>query len=158
MADRILPNLFIGPYIAMPGEIDQLVARHQIDAILNLQTDRDLIDRGVDIESIRRRCRELGVELVRVPIRDFDVDDLTCKLPEAASALAELLRRGKTVYLHCTAGINRSATVAIAYLYWFEDQDLAEAIETVMSRHLCEPYIDAIRRARNPVDDPPSET
>ncbi|RMG02679.1 MAG: hypothetical protein D6741_03340, partial [Planctomycetota bacterium] len=83
---------------------------------------------------------------------------LAHKLPEAASALADLLRRGKTVYLHCTAGINRSATVAIAYLYWFEDRDLEEATETVMSRHHCEPYVDAIRRARNPVDDIQSET
>lgn len=150
LIDRVLPNVYVGPFVDSPGAVDQLVHHCGIDAILNLQSDRDLIERGVDWEALVSRCRSLDVEMARVPIRDFDVDDLTLRLPEAVEALADLLARGRKVYVHCTAGINRSPTVIIAYLHWKQGYELDEATRLVRSRHPCEPYIDAIRRAVRP--------
>jgi protein-tyrosine phosphatase len=55
--------------------------------------------------------------LRRVPVRDFDAAELRSKLPECVRNLDGLLSAGHLVYLHCTAGINRSPTVAMAFLY-----------------------------------------
>ena len=62
-------------------------------------------------------------------------------------ALDELLRADHMVYVHCTAGMNRSPSTVVAYLHWVRGMDLDEAMEFVMEKHYCEPYIEAIRFA-----------
>lgn len=37
-------------------------------------------------------------------------------LPEAVRALNLLVERGKKVYVHCTAGINRASLTVVGYL------------------------------------------
>ena len=56
--------------------------------------------------------------------RDFDPNSLRNVLPEAVKALHEELKKGQSVYVHCTAGLGRAPAVCIAYLYWFQDFQL----------------------------------
>jgi protein-tyrosine phosphatase len=58
-----------------------------------------------------------------------------------------LLRAGHTVYVHCNAGMNRSPSTVVAYLHWVRGIGLDEAVEYVTSRHLSDPYVEAIRLA-----------
>jgi len=91
-----------------------------VTAVLNVQTDEDLAYWGVDLRELQSSFREAGIDIRRVPVRDFDPDDLRRKLPECVQLLAELLDLGHVVYLHCNMAVNRSPTIAIAYLHWVQ--------------------------------------
>jgi hypothetical protein len=50
---------------------------------------------------------------------------------------------GKTVYVHCTAGINRASLTVVGYLTFIKGMDLEEALHIVRtSRPQAHPYVD----------------
>ena len=143
-SNQVLPHLFIGSCPAHIDDINHLQTDYGITAILNLQTDHDLDYWDLDWSRIEARCRELGIKLRRIPVRDFDGLDLRKKLPQCVQALDELLQDGHTVYTHCNVGSGRSPNVAIAYLIWRQGWNLDDAIEHVTRCRTCSPNIDAI--------------
>ncbi|MBI3950243.1 MAG: dual specificity protein phosphatase family protein [Acidobacteria bacterium] len=145
--DQILPGLFVGSHPRCGDDIDKLKNESGITAVLNLQTDEDMVWWKLDWPALTLQYGTCSVECRRVPIRDFDTADLADKLPDAVSALAQLLQAGHTVYVHCNAGAWRSPTVAIAYLHWCEGWDLDKAVAHVEQHRPCSPGLEAIRRA-----------
>jgi len=145
--DRVLPRVLVGTYPENAEDIELLGRDHQVTAVLNLQTEEDFARLGCDWPSLEEAYRRLDIEVCRLPVRDFDTADLTLHLTECVQALADLLERGHTVYVHCSAGLGRSPSVVIAYLNWIEGLDLAEAIDQINQRHPCVPNEEAIRRA-----------
>lgn len=145
--DLILPTVFVGVFVGKAEEVD-LLKLAGVSAILSLQTDEDLQRLEVDWPALERHCQEVGVALRRVPIRDFDGEDLRRNLRPAVEALEELLNQRHTVYLHCTAGVGRAPSVLIAYLHWVEGQPLQEAYAQVARRRPITPNLEAIQRAR----------
>ncbi len=87
---------------------------------------------GVNWRHLEPYYRQAGVEIRRVPVRDFDPDDLRRLLPECVELLDELLDLGHTVYLHCNMAVNRSPSIAIAYLHWILGWDVEEAADHVI--------------------------
>ena len=153
--NRIQPRLIVGAFPESAHEVEAL-QREGITAVLSLQTDEDLEEFGPFVEPPESLCADTGVKLCRVPIRDFDDSALQQTLPECVAALRRLLDQGHTVYLHCTAGINRSPTVATAYLHWCVGWDLDTAAKYVAGCRRCSPNVEAIRRANwNPRSSPP---
>jgi len=146
--NQILPELYVGTYPEGFRDIEKLKRFCGITAVLNLQTDEDLRENGLDWSSLENRYGELSVKIRRVPIRDFDYEDQRRVLPEAVRTLAKLLASGHTVYLHCNAGAARSPLVAMAYLYWCRDLTFAEAVRHVQVRRPCSPYEDLIEVSR----------
>jgi len=69
------------------------------------------------------------------------------KLLECVDTLVQLLAAGHTVYLHCTAGIGRSPTVAIGYLHCHLGWQLDAAVRYVKQVRQCSPHVEALRRA-----------
>jgi len=143
---KILPNLYVGSHPACKSEIDGLKDAG-ITAVLNVQTDDDFRYLGSDWSSQRAYYFAQRMEIRRVPIRDFDEDALRDELPRAVRELDRLLRAGHVVYVHCTAGANRSPTVVIAYLHWVRQRSLEEAEQFVQGRHPCMPVTGVIRLA-----------
>ncbi len=145
--DEIFPQLFIGSRPQSKDDIERLRQECGITAVLNLQTDEDMRWCDLDWESLEAHYRSRGIELARVPVRDFDPEELREKLPECVRALDGLLAAGHSVYLHCTAGASRSPTVAIAYLHRCRSWELEQAAVFVRQRRTCSPELDAIRLA-----------
>jgi protein-tyrosine phosphatase len=145
--DQILPKLFIGTYVDGAEESDRLRRGVGITAVLNLQTDDDMRYFKLDWGALLDCYKSCGIELRRVPVRDFDAADLQEKLPACVSTLNNLLESGHTVYLHCSAGCGRSPTVAIAYLFWCCGWTLDQAVTHVTQCRPCSPNIEAIRLA-----------
>ena len=108
-------KIYIGPYPQKFSDFEE-IAKENITAILNLQTDKDLKSRQIDNPAQVKECKSLGIDLVRFPIEDFDQVDLEKKLKGAGDKLKELLDSGKSVYVHCTAGMSRAAATVIIYL------------------------------------------
>ncbi|MGA2063055.1 MAG: dual specificity protein phosphatase family protein [Thermoguttaceae bacterium] len=143
----ILPNLFVGPSPQSPRDIDRLKRDHKISALLNVQTDDDMAYWGIDWHTLETHYRKLNIEVQRIPVRDFDPEDLRRRLPQCVEALDALLKQGHNVYVHCSMGINRSPSIVIAYLTWIKGWDLEEAYDHVTRIRSCDPYVEAIRLA-----------
>ena len=146
--DQVLAQLFVGSYPLRTADIDRLKQDFGITAVLNLHTDDDINDLNLAWPALEDHYRDSAIELCRVPVRDFDSEDLRRKLPDCVEALNQLLEDGHTVYVHCTAGMGRSPSVAVAYLHWVEKRDLEEALRHVKNRRSCAcPDMEAIRLA-----------
>jgi protein-tyrosine phosphatase len=151
--DQVLERVIVGSCPKSTTDIDRLKEELHVTAVLNLQTDEDLDYLSVDWPVLENHYRKLAIDVRRVPVRDFDRDDLRGKLPDGVAALRELLEEGHTVYVHCTAGMGRSPSVVVAYLHWIDDWGLGEALNHVSSFHPCSPDAEAIRLAG---DDAPA--
>ena len=145
----ILDRLWVGSFPADAEDVRTL-REAGITAVLNLQTDEDILWNHEDRAAVEAELKKAGILEVREPIRDFDVDDLADRLPEVVARLDELLEAGHTVYVHCTAGMNRSPTAVIAYLHWVRGVDLEQAVGHVCGRHACAPFTEAVQAQSRP--------
>lgn len=144
---RVLPNLALGSSPKF-GEDFQELKSLKITAILSLQTDEDRGYGGIEEE--KTAADKAGLTFSSVPIEDFNRTELQTRLPVGVAALDRLLGQGHTVYVHCTAGVNRSPTVVAAYLHWRLGVDLLQALTHLHVCRDCLPDADAIRDARRP--------
>lgn len=145
---RVLPGLFVGPDPRDGADFEALRSL-EITAILSLQTEDDLRDRGVGWEA--KAARAAGLAFRNMPVTDFDSADLQRKLPECVSVLDGMLKAGHSVYVHCTAGVSRSPTVVVAYLHWCLAWPLTRALAHVTETRDCCPNSEAISRAEWPI-------
>ena len=138
--DRIKTNIFVG---SCPGnQMDvQRLAQAGITAVMNLQTESDFDDHGIDWPTLEVLYHQSDIAVYLVSIVDHDDDDLTAKLPDAASALADIVELGHRVYVHCTAGLQRSPSVVIGYLAWHQQISLENALNQVLKARKCDPPI-----------------
>ena len=128
--DQVPPNMFIGPYPQTVSDIDAM-ATGGVTGVFNVQTDEDFKHRGIQWDKLMRRYDEHKIKVVRYPIRDFDRDSLRAHLRGATHALDDLLKEGKHVYIHCTAGMGRAPACAVAYLCWVKNMQLEQAVAHV---------------------------
>ena len=152
--DRIVDDVFVGTAPASPIDVARL-AQGGFSALLNLQTDSDFRVHGIDWSALERHYFESDMATYRVPIVDFDDDDLSGKLVGAARTLDDIVARHQRVYVHCTAGMQRSPSVVIAWLAWHRGMDMERAITTVMEARRCDPPLHVLRavdRRRGPSD------
>src|ERR1019366_10080621 len=105
--DRVVPRLFVGPAPLDDDDFQQLKALN-VTVILSLQTEEDG-EEGA-IESERSAAVEAGISFTNLPVTDFDRLELLWKLPKCVATVERILAAGDTLYLHCTAGVNRSPT------------------------------------------------
>jgi protein-tyrosine phosphatase len=123
-------RIFIGTYLQY--EIDfKRISQNGTNAIINLQTDKDLSDRKLDINQLKQYSEKYGIEMIRYPIEDFNKKDMLIKLKGAGDLLHQLIQEGKIVYIHCTAGIGRSPAVVIIYLVLYENYTIENAVRYV---------------------------
>ena len=142
--DCVVPHLFIGPAPLDSDDFQQLKALN-VTAILSLQTDEDGQEGAIENE--RSAAIEAGINFTNLPVTDFDRLELLWKLPKCVAAVERILAAGDTLYLHCTAGVNRSPTVAVAYLHGCLQWPLEQALEHIRGWRNCCPDADIIRKA-----------
>ncbi len=141
----ILPELLVGEYPRVV-DVPWLRDRHAVTAVVSLQHDTDLWDKGVDLALLEDAYRRAGIEFRRVPVEDYNETELEAALELGAATLAELLGAGHTVLVHCNAGYNRSPTLAIAYLCAHRGMTLERATKLVKTSRACLPYLSVLRR------------
>ena len=142
--DQIEPNLFVGSCPRDAADVERLRAEHGITAVLNVQTDEDMEDCSIDWQTLHEIYERARITVRREPVRDFDTEALRVRLPACVAALRDLLDNDHTVYVHCTAGINRSPTTVIAYLHRCQGWELDDALGHVLRSRTCDPFVQAI--------------
>jgi protein-tyrosine phosphatase len=123
-------RLLIGAYPTDAGDVE-LIARNDVDALFNLCEDREYQDG--EREVVERALRAHGLEERRLPLVDYgglDVD----QLDRAVGEVEAWLEDGRTVYLHCRAGWQRSATVAAGVVARREGLGIDDALRAVRHR------------------------
>jgi protein-tyrosine phosphatase len=94
---------------------------------------------------------ELAITLLWVPIVDCDDVSLQDRLPVAVAALEELRRRPpeRVVFVHCSAGVQRSPTVVVAHLAWHLGHELEAAVPLIRAaRMIAAPRVAVIQASR----------
>eukprot|EP01016_Furgasonia_blochmanni_P035176 TRINITY_DN3870_c0_g1_i12.p2 TRINITY_DN3870_c0_g1~~TRINITY_DN3870_c0_g1_i12.p2 ORF type:complete len:366 (-),score=72.91 TRINITY_DN3870_c0_g1_i12:124-1221(-) len=130
---KIDHSLLIGPYPQNEDDINELY-NCGVRAVLNLQTPGDMKKRGVKWEEIKNVYKEKGFIVINYSIRDMDPADMASKAYHAAELLNFLVNLKKKVYVHCTAGIGRAPQTVVAYLCFFKNFLLNDAVEYVVSK------------------------
>ena len=151
--DLVWPQLFVGTAPRNAIDVRRLREGLGVTAVLNLQTEEDFTHWRIDWPALQATYCEHRIAVDHVPIRDFDAQSLISNLPQAVEHLSQLLDVGHRVYLHCTAGQQRSPATAIAYLVRKHDYTLNAAIEEISSRRVCAPDIEALTTLLESPDD-----
>lgn len=142
-------KLIIGSRPENEGDIIQL-AKLGVTGVLNLQSDSDFRYLGVVWSVIWRLHLQHGQEIQRVAISDFDPGAIIEKIPEAVEVLDALAKAHERVYLHCSAGINRSPSIGIAWLALRADMTVDDALALVLQRRpAAQPYPAVLRHLRS---------
>ncbi len=145
--NRIQPELYVGTYPQSAVDIARLKTGPRVTAVVNLQTEADFAALRIDWGRLTRHYLEHDIVVQRWPIRDFDPQDLRARLAGAVDTLEQLLAAGHRAYVHCTAGVCRAPSVAIAYLAWCQGWELDDAYRYVRRQRTCDPYLEAIQAA-----------
>lgn len=135
--DEIRSDLLVGSCPMTAADLDTIKAETGATALLSLQTDDCLRHFGLNYADQRDHGERIGLEMVRAPMRDFDLPDQRRHLPHAVRALNRLLTARHRVYVHCTAGMGRSPLTMLAYLTFMEDLSLHDALSLLKTRRPC---------------------
>jgi len=143
---QITSRLYVGSHPQSVDDIEILQRVLAITAILNLQTNEDMATVNLNWRPLETYYKASAVSLCRIPMKEEQVI-LREKLLECVDTLVHLLMADHTVYLHCTAGIGRSPTVAVGYLHYHLGWELEAAVRYVKQVRKCSPHVEALRRA-----------
>eukprot|EP00442_Polarella_glacialis_P003455 CAMPEP_0115148920 /NCGR_PEP_ID=MMETSP0227-20121206/64156_1 /TAXON_ID=89957 /ORGANISM="Polarella glacialis, Strain CCMP 1383" /LENGTH=546 /DNA_ID=CAMNT_0002559037 /DNA_START=66 /DNA_END=1707 /DNA_ORIENTATION=- len=145
--DFVPPCLFVGPYPQTPEHIDRLKDAG-VGGVLNTQTQEDFHRRGIDGKVLWDAYYLKQIDARHFPIEDFNGDDLARKLLAGAAEVDDMVRQGKKVFIHCTAGMGRAPAVAVVYLCRYQGYSFEHAHSHVRAhRKVATPNVGAMRRA-----------
>jgi atypical dual specificity phosphatase len=131
--NEITPQIVVGTCPMTADDLSRIERETGASAVMSVQHDECLAYWGIRFAQLRRRATELGLTLIRCPIRDFDIPDMRRQLPRAISTLASLQNRGLRTYVHCTAGMGRSPLVVLGFLTLVEGLHPEAAIALILA-------------------------
>jgi protein-tyrosine phosphatase len=105
-----------------------------VDLIVSLLTSDEVTD--FDLDQEREWCQSQGIQFRSFPIVDRSVPSSRSEFAELVVELANRLKEGTNVAIHCRQGIGRAALVAICVLIQ-SGMDVDEARERVSQARGC---------------------
>lgn len=132
--NEIREDLLIGSCPMSGSDLDRIRHETGASAILSLQHDECLAHFGIDYEQHRVHGRRLCLEMARSPMLDFNPGEQRQRLPAAVNRLWDLITDRHRIYVHCTAGMGRSALTVLGYLTFIEGYTPDEAIRLLKSK------------------------
>jgi len=159
------------PLPPQKSHVEMLAREEGVTHILSMQEEHNVRAWNIDPKAIEDACAESSITFIRVPTRDHSLsiqqqgwhrhEREMCsraRIPLAVREIARALKDGGRVYVHCTAGMGRAPSAAIAFLFWVRGMDLDEAREYVaMHRPGATPDRDAVRGATYNMLDPDNQ-
>ena len=105
-----------------------------IDVLVSMLTEEEASELGLDRES--QECEAAGIRFLNLPVPDRSVPSNAEDFLREIEQLAELVREGRFVGVHCRASIGRSSVLAVSLMVrlgW----EAGEAFNAVESARCC---------------------
>ena len=110
------------------------LSREEIDVLVSMLTEEESKELGLERES--EDCEAIAIKSVNLPIPDRSVPSDNDDFLRSVERLAEMVRDGRSLAVHCRASIGRSSVLAASVLVrlgW----DANEAFSAVESARGC---------------------
>lgn len=127
---RVGEGLFAGAYPLDAADVRRL-AEEGVDLVYNLCQESEYA--SGERQEVSLALEAEGIEERRLPMIDYAGFRIEV-LERAVKGVLSYLRAGRTVYLHCRAGWQRSAAVAAGVIALHEQVPLAQALELLRER------------------------
>ena len=121
-AEILDSRLFLGP-AAVPLQEPERLSAAGVTHVLNL--------------TMSERCNDEQFCCKQVKVEDDASQGLRCHFDECFAFIDGALSGGGVVYVHCVAGVSRSATIVVAYLMQRHAMTLRQAFQHVRQRRTC---------------------
>jgi len=152
-SNSITKQVIVGSAPVNESDIQHLKLHYGVDSVINLQTQKDLQVRNINLENLLTIYQQHQIELYQFPILDVDADDMAKKILPAILKLTTLVKDNKTIYVHCNAGICRATSTVLGYLNLYEGMSLEEGLAFIRSkRPIANPYLSAVKSALDDLD------
>ena len=152
--DQIRDDIFVGSCPMTTDDLETITRSTGATAVLSLQSEQCRAHFAIDYSRLVDRARADNVVVVNAPMLDFNVGDQRRRLPNAVRALHNLLDGGHRVYVHCTAGLNRSPLTILGLFTFVERLPLEQALQTIRAGHpQAEPSLEAYDGCRRDLVD-----
>lgn len=142
--------LKIGPCPQNKEEVESL-EKYGVKAVLNLQRLEDMEQMDIDWTSMKEIYASKNMDVINYQIKDRSPEIVGEKLLKAAFILNVMIQKFdvfyikllnfnhffikfQKVYVHCTAGKNRSPYTVMAYLCLYQKVPMAKAVETMKAK------------------------
>jgi protein-tyrosine phosphatase len=147
--NQVIPGrLWVGSFIEISDS--RQLQRMGITVVISLQTDKDLKQRRIPLAKLVKSLEDANIDFRRIPVEDFNREDLALQLPKCVSEIEAALAQGwAKVYLHCTAGMLRSPTAAAAYLIKAHSMPAHEARDLLIEKRDCNPDLELLEKYEN---------
>lgn len=124
------------------------------DLVISLQDDICLKRLNIPQRRLNLFYKLNKIKYIRLPITEFDPDDLTNKLIGATDIAQPYIDDANRVYIHCNQGMERAPSFLVTYLVRYENfPSVDEAVDFVKEKRACTPVIDSISEAIYGVDE-----
>lgn len=120
-ADRVYPGIWIGSYSSV---VDENLMNNEIDVVLNMAIECDYT------------LKTPKTQLVKIGIEDGCLTNVGV-FGKAAEVIHGAKAEGKTILVHCAAGVSRSATAVLSYLMIYEGMGWSNALACVQQGRPC---------------------
>ena len=122
-AHQIIPRIWLGNYFS--AQDAQFIHDNGISVVINCSKDIPFL--SLD-----------DVYKYRVPVHDnLEMDqimDMAKYLEKIVPIIRQHYMSGRTILIHCAAGVQRSAIVTLSYLYQYHVKDMDKAISLIKKR------------------------
>jgi protein-tyrosine phosphatase len=121
----ITPRLVLGGFL-LPGDAIEL-ARDGVAAVVEVSHE---------LWAPRRALAKAGLAYHRVPCWDLGAPSLD-DADRGVDFIAEAIRAGGRVHVHCGSGVGRSVVIALCYLALHEGRAVADALADIQHKRPC---------------------
>lgn len=122
-ADQKQPLMWVGDWVSALDT--EFLNQEQISVVINCTTEHKFVESGMDAPILRK------IYKYRIPVDDDLTPGESVAMVQAFKWALPLIHfhrsRGRRILIHCHAGIQRSAIVALAYLYEYCVADVDQA-------------------------------
>jgi len=138
--NAITEKLLVGTCPKNGPDIEQLKA-NGVDHVICLQSDHDFIANNIDWVQMEADYKTRKIQVTRIAMIDFDENNIAGRLAKAAAVVSDAMKTSSRIYLHCTAGRERSPTVAAAWLMLDQGLSAEDACEKMTTARPSNPYL-----------------
>ena len=90
-------------------------------AVLNLQTEEEMLAYDVPVDEISHSCSKRGMKWTKAPLKDSEEGEYSFDLFRIAQKVHQIVDiERQMLFIHCSSGVTRAPTLALLYLCLFK--------------------------------------